>query len=75
MIEYGVGLILSAGPALLGVLAELRARALRAYHADLLDDPLIPPRTRLERRHVRRACATCSLLGELVVTRYVPPPR
>lgn len=69
VIEFGLALAASAGLPLLGVLAELRHRALTRYHATLLDAPLTPPSTRLERRHLRRACATCSLLAELLVTR------
>lgn len=61
--------MIAAAPALLGVLLELRSRAVQRYHTALLDDPLTVPRTRLERRHTRRACATCSLLVDLVVTR------
>lgn len=59
--------MISAGLPLLGVLAEMRSRALARYHATLLDAPLTRPRTRLEREHVRRACDTCSLLAELAV--------
>lgn len=69
MIYHGLALVLSAGPPLLGVLAELRSRAIRAYHAVLLDAPLTAPNTRLERRHMRRHCATCATIAELATTR------
>ncbi len=72
MIYNGLALMISAAPPLLGVLAELRSRALARYHAELLDAPLTPPRTWLERRHMRRACLTCALVAELVVTRATP---
>lgn len=72
MIYHGAALATSAGLALAGVLAELRSRALRDYHAALLDDPLTPARTRLQRRHLRRRCAECATLAELVVTRFTP---
>ena len=71
MIYEGLALMISAGLPLLGVLAELRHRAIQRYHATLLDAPLASPRTRLERRHMRRACDTCSLVAELVTTRSV----
>lgn len=69
MIQFGLALMLSAGPPLLGVLAELRHRAVQRYHAVLLDRPLAVPRTWLERRHMRRACPTCSLICDLTVAR------
>lgn len=69
MTQFGLALIISTVPPLLGVLAELRSRALARYHATLLDAPLTHPRTWLERHHMRRRCATCSLVAELVTTR------
>lgn len=69
MIYHGLALMISATPPLLGVLAELRHRAIQRYHATLLDAPLTAPRTWLERRHMKRACATCSLVAELAITR------
>jgi hypothetical protein len=69
VIYEGLALMISAGLPLLGVLAELRHRAVQRYHSVLLDAPLTAPRTRLERRHMRRACPTCSLLSDLVTTR------
>jgi hypothetical protein len=70
--QYGLSLMISVTPPLLGVLAELRHVALRNFHARLLDDPLAPARTRFERRHLRRRCAECALLAQLVVTRRAP---
>lgn len=71
MIYHGLALIISTLPALGGVLAELHARAVARYHAALLDDPLTRPLSWVERRHMRRRCATCSLLAELATTHAV----
>lgn len=68
MIYHGLALMISAGLPLLGVLAELRHRAVRAYHAVLLNAPLTAPSTRLERRHMRRKCVTCATIAELITT-------
>lgn len=65
----GLALMLSAGLPLLGVLAELRHRAVQRYHTELLDSPLTAARSRVERRHMQRACSTCTVIAELVVTR------
>lgn len=72
LVQYGLSLMISVTPPLLGVLAELHHVALRNFHARLLDDPLAPARTRLERRHLRRRCAECGVLATLVVTRRAP---
>lgn len=65
MIYHGLALMVCAGLPLAGVLAELRHRAVHAYHELALADPLARPRSWVARRHLRRACATCSLVAEL----------
>jgi hypothetical protein len=73
VIYDGLALMISAGLPLLGMLAELRSRALARYHAAVLDAPLTLPRTWLERRHLRRACATCTLVAELATSHAYRP--
>jgi hypothetical protein len=69
LVYYGLALILSAGLGLAGVLYQLHHLAVEGYHELLLADPLAAPRSPTERRHLRRSCATCSLLADMVVTR------
>jgi hypothetical protein len=71
MIYNGLALMMSAGPALFGVLYQLRHQVITGYHAALWADPLAAPRSRTERRHLRKPCGECSMIAELVVTRLV----
>jgi hypothetical protein len=67
--QFGLSLILSAGPALVGVLHALRAARIRDQHAELWADPLAPPRSRAQRRHLREVCGECSLIAEMISSR------
>jgi len=74
MMAVGRGLMMASFPALLGVLGLLhnaRALALAGYHDVLWADPLAPPRSRAERRHLQKPCAECSMIVDLAVTRMV----
>lgn len=69
MFHYGIAMILSAGPALAGVLHALNATLVRDYHAALWVSPLTGPRSLAERRHLRRQCGECSLISEMITSR------
>lgn len=71
MIYYGIALMLSAGLALFGVLYQLHHLAIEGYHSALWADPLADPRSRTERRHLRKRCADCSMIAEMATTRLV----
>lgn len=66
MLHFGLSLILSAGPAFLGVLHALRTALVRDYHAVLMASPFAPPRSLVERRHLRAPCADCTMLAEMI---------
>lgn len=65
LLYNGLALMVCAGLGLAGVLAQLHHLAVAGYHDVLLAAPLTPPRSRAERGHLRRPCATCSLVAEL----------
>lgn len=68
MITFGLGLILMAGPALAGVLHAWHAKHIDDLHRRLEHDPLgARIGTCLERRHMHRACADCSMIAALQV--------
>lgn len=67
MIYHGVALMVCAGLGLAGVLTQLHHQVVAGYHALVLDQPLTRPHNAVERRHLRRACNTCSLAAELAV--------
>jgi hypothetical protein len=63
MIYFGISLMVATAPALVGVLYQLHHNLIRAYHTNLWADPLAPPATYLERRHLTRACVECSFIA------------
>jgi len=67
LIYNGLALMVCAGAGLFGVLYQLHHLVIEGYHELVLAAPLAPPRSRVERRHLRRPCATCSLVAELAV--------
>lgn len=69
MLHHGIALILSAGPALAGVLHALHRVLVCGLHEAFWRDPLTPVTTWVERRHMRRPCAECSLIAEMHVSR------
>lgn len=69
MIYHGIALMVCAGLGLAGVLAQLHHLAISGYHSMLWVDPLAPPRSRTEARHLRKSCSECGMIAELVVTR------
>jgi len=69
MLYHGIALILSAGPAFVGVLHALHRVMVGGLHEALWRDPLTPVTTWVERRHLRRPCAECSMIAELQITR------
>ena len=69
MLHFGIAMMLSAGPALAGVLHALRANLVRDYHAVLWVSPLAGPRSRVERRHLRQRCGECSMISEMITFR------
>jgi hypothetical protein len=71
MITLGLKFILVSLPALLGVLHALRTRLAAQYHLVLWAAPLTAPRSRWQRRHLRKPCAECSMISEMVTTRLV----
>lgn len=71
MLYYGIALILSAGPAFAGVLHALRHALVAELHEALLRDPLAPATGWVQRRHLRHACASCSMIAELQITRLL----
>jgi len=66
MLHFGLSLIASAGPAFLGVLHALHAQLIRDYHDVLMVAPLTPPRSLVEKRHLRQQCADCAMLAEMI---------
>lgn len=69
LVYHGLAIMVCAGAGLFGVLYQLHHQLVAGYHDVLLADPLAPPRSRVERRHLRRPCATCGLLAAMVTTR------
>lgn len=72
LIWHGAGLMVAALLALVGVLHALHTALVAGYHELLWADPLAPPRSRVERHHLTRRCATCRMHAELITTRLVP---
>jgi hypothetical protein len=67
MIYHGIALMVCAGAGLFGVLYQLHHQLVAGYHEVLMRDPFAPPRSPVERRHLRTACADCGMLAELAV--------
>jgi hypothetical protein len=65
MIYHGIALMVCAGIGLSGVLYQLHHQLVEGYHDVLRHAPFSPPRSHVERRHLRRACADCSMIAEL----------
>lgn len=65
MIYHGLALMACAGAGLFGVLYQLHHQLVEGYHDLLRDHPLTPPRSQVERRHLRQPCADCSMIAEL----------
>jgi hypothetical protein len=63
MIYFGASLMLAAALPLTGVLYQLHYNLIRAYHTRLWADPLAPPSTSIERRHLTRPCTECSFIA------------
>lgn len=74
MIYYGVSLMACAGLGLAGVLAQLHYLVVVGYHDLALHDPLTQPTNWVERRHLRRPCATCGLVAELATAHVRSAP-
>ena len=62
--QYGLGCIALA-IMLAGYGAWRMAFAVAVYHEGLMIDPLLAPRTWVERRHMKHRCADCSFTAEL----------
>lgn len=69
MIYNGIALMVCAGLGLFGVLAQLHHLVIAGYHEVLWRAPLTPPCSRAERRHLRKRCAECSMIAEMMTTR------
>lgn len=74
VIYHGLALMVSAGAGLFGVLYQLHHIDISNYHARLWGAPFAPPRSRAQRRHLRKPCSECSMIAELVTTRLVTGP-
>jgi hypothetical protein len=72
MIYFGISLMVAAALPLAGVLYQLHHNLIRAYHTRLWTDPLAPPSTRLERRHLTRPCTECSFIASTRSTYRAP---
>lgn len=72
MIYTGLSLMICVALPLAGVLYELHARMIRAYHAAVWNDPLTEPRTAIERRHLTRACSECSFVASTRMSYTMP---
>jgi hypothetical protein len=73
MIYHGLALMACAGMGLFGVLYQLHHLAIEGYHDVLRQAPLTPPRSLVERRHLRRPCSDCSMVAELAVAHATAP--
>lgn len=67
LIYNGLALMVCAGAGLFGVLYQLHHVAVEGYHELVLAAPFTAPRSPVERRHLRKPCATCSMVAELAV--------
>jgi hypothetical protein len=64
LIQYGLGFV---GLAIMlgGVMHSRLMLIISIYHEGLSIDPLLAPRTFVERRHMTKACPDCSFHAEL----------
>lgn len=69
MITFGLYLMICTALPLAGLLSELHSRAIQALHDRVIDEPLSPAGSLIERHHLTRPCATCSMVAQMVVTR------
>lgn len=64
MIQYGLGLI-GLAIMMFGIIHAHVARGISVYHDGIAIDPLLAPRTWVERYHMKRKCVECSFHAEL----------
>lgn len=72
MIYTGLSMIVCSVLALSGVLYQIHANLIKAFHGRVWDNPLSAPVNEVERRHLRVSCEECSFIALTRVSYTIP---